>query len=85
MADRLKHRGKLTSALARALVEFTADKPDARLASIRVDFFNKTDEQLARVPLAEALNAIAFDLPSNGRVHWHDAIDVEIDDDGDGD
>lgn len=81
MADRLRHRGKLTSALARALVEFVASKPDAPISKVVVTLFNKQDEHLARIPLASAVNSIAFDLPSDGRVHWHEAIDVEIDTD----
>lgn len=85
MGDRLRFRRKLTEGLARALTEFAAKEPEARLERVRVSMFNTRDELLARMPLAEAVNATTFDLTTNGRagIDWREACDVEIDDHGD--
>lgn len=78
MSDHLRYRGKLTSALARALTSYVARRPKMPIADVKVVFFNKSRESVASMSLANAVNAIAFDLTSDGRIHWSDAIDVEI-------
>lgn len=78
MADKLRHRGRLTRQIVEGLSLATKIDPQRPVQRFTAVFYNKGDVPIVKMRLLAALQSVTYDIASNDTHDWSRAIDVQI-------